>query len=161
MTEPISIRYAQEADAALVLEFICSLARFEKLENLVEVNLKTIRDELFDPASPARCLLAFSGEAPVGFALFFFTFSTFLGRPGIYLEDLFVVPEARSRGVGQRLLQTLAKIALDRNCGRLEWAVLDWNDRAIQFYEALGARPQDAWTVYRLEGSALMDLAGD
>ena len=161
MTEPISIRYAEETDAALVLEFICSLARFEKLEDLVEADLETIKDGLFDPASPARCLLAFSGETPVGFALFFFNFSTFQVRPGIYLEDLFIVPEARSRGVGKRLLQTLAKIALDRNCGRLEWAVLDWNDRAIQFYEALGARPQDAWTVYRLEGSALIDLAED
>ena len=161
MTEPISIRYAEEADAALVLKFICSLARFEKLQDLVEADLETIKDGLFDPASPARCLLAFSGDTPVGFALFFFNFSTFLGRPGIYLEDLFIVPAARSRGVGRRLLQTLAKRALERNCGRLEWAVLDWNDRAIQFYEALGARPQDAWTVYRLEGSALMDLARD
>jgi len=161
MTEPISIRYAEEADAALVLEFICSLARFEKLEDLVEADLKTIREGLFDPASPARCLLAFSGDTPVGFALFFFNFSTFLGRPGIYLEDLFIVPAARSRGVGRRLLQSLAKIALDKNCGRLDWAVLDWNDRAIQFYEALGAVPQDSWTVYRLEGSALIDLAED
>ncbi len=161
MTEPISIPYAEEAEAALIFEFICSLARFEKLEDLVEADLETIRNGLFDPASPARCLLAFSGEAPVGFALFFFNFSTFLARPGIYLEDLFIVPEARSRGVGRQLLQTLAKIALERNCGRLEWAVLDWNDRAIQFYEALGAKPQDAWTVYRLEGSALIDLAED
>ena len=161
MTEPISIRYAEEADAARVLEFICLLARFEKLEDLVKADLETVKNELFDPASPARCLLAFSGDTPVGFALFFFNFSTLLGRPGIYLEDLFIVPEARSRGVGRRLLQTLAKIALERNCGRLEWAVLDWNDRAIQFYEALGAKPQDAWTVYRLEGSALIDLAGD
>ncbi len=109
MTEPISIRFAEEPDAALVLEFICLLARFEKLEDLVEANLDTIKDGLFDPASPARCLLAFSGEAPVGFALFFFNFSTFQGRPGIYLEDLFIVPEARSRGVGRLLLQTLAK----------------------------------------------------
>ena len=161
MTEQISIRYAKEADAPLVWQFILSLARFEKLDGQVEADLETLRDRLFDQASPAHCLLAFSGETPVGFALFFYNFSTFLGRPGIYIEDLFIVPEARSKGVGKQLLRRLAKIALDKNCGRLEWSVLDWNERAIQFYEALGAKGQNEWTVYRLEGSALQELAQD
>jgi GNAT superfamily N-acetyltransferase len=115
---------------------------------------------LFGARPYAEVLLAVDEDRPVGFALFFHNFSTFLGRPGIYLEDLFVVPEERAGGIGRALLEHLARLAVDRGCGRLEWAVLDWNRDAIAFYERLGARPNSDWTVYRLTGEALATLAG-
>ena len=118
-----------------------------------------LRQALFGPRPYAEVVLAEDAGAPVGFALFFHNFSTFLGRPGIYLEDLFVVPEARGRGVGRALLAHLARLAVERGCGRVEWAVLDWNAPAIRFYDSLGARPNDEWTVYRLTGDALTALA--
>lgn len=159
MEESVTIRFAEEADAPLILQFIRSLAQFEKLEDQVEATLETLKDGLFDKDGPAQCLLAYADDAPVGFALFFFNFSSFLGRVGLYLEDLFVVPEARSKGVGALLLQTLAKIAVENGCGRMEWAVLDWNQRAIDFYLTLGAGPTDGWQVYRLGEEELKALA--
>jgi GNAT superfamily N-acetyltransferase len=114
---------------------------------------------LFGQRPYAEVLLADDADQPVGFALFFHNFSTFLGRPGIYLEDLFVVPEHRGKGIGQLLLATLARLAVERGCGRLEWAVLDWNQEAIRFYERLGARPNSDWTIYRLTGESLSALA--
>jgi GNAT superfamily N-acetyltransferase len=118
-----------------------------------------LRRGLFGERPYAEVLIGEEDGAPVGFALFFHNFSTFLGRPGIYLEDLFVRPEHRGKGYGRELLQRLAEIAVERDCGRLEWAVLDWNEPAIGFYRKLGARPNDDWTVYRLAGDALRDLA--
>jgi len=161
MTDEIHIRYATKADTELVLDFIRALASFERLADQVQADSETLMRQLFDADGPGRCLLAYSGETPVGFALFFFNFSTFLGRKGIYIEDLFVLPKMRSKGIGGLLLQRLAKIAAEKGCGRLEWAVLDWNQRAIEFYESLGAQPQKGWTVYRLEGEALGRLAGN
>lgn len=161
MAKQISIRDAKDEDAPLVLEFIRALARYEKLDDQVDADLEGLRRRLFDPAGPARCLLAFCNDRPVGFALYFFNFSTFLGRPGLYLEDLFVLPEARDEGVGLILLRALAKIAAEKKCGRMEWAVLDWNQKAIKFYERLGAKPVDGWTIYRLDRKAIESLSKD
>jgi GNAT superfamily N-acetyltransferase len=152
------IRPAEAADVPVVADLIRGLARYEKLESDVTMTDELLAENLFGPRRYAETLLAEDGGAPVGFALFFHNFSTFLARPGIYLEDLFVVPEHRGRGIGRALLQRLAKIAVERGCGRLEWSVLDWNRDAIGFYERLGARPNSEWTVYRLVGEALTAL---
>ena len=154
------IRTASKEDVPVVAELIRGLARYEKLEHEVVMTEDLLAAGLFGERAYAEVLLAVDEERPVGFALFFHNFSTFLGRPGIYLEDLFVVPEERGSGVGRALLEHLARLALDRGCGRLEWAVLDWNRDAIAFYERLGARPNSDWTVYRLTGEALSALAG-
>ena len=156
----IRIRAAEPQDAALVLSFIRDLAEFEKLSDQVVATEEDIRRELFGPRPSAEVAIAELGGTPAGFALFFHNFSTFLGRPGLYLEDLFVRPEHRGQGVGQALLRHLARIAVDRNCGRFEWSVLDWNENAIRFYESLGAAALDDWTVYRVTGAALDELAG-
>lgn len=152
------IRPAEAADVPVIAELIRGLARFEKLEHDVTMTEELLAQNLFGPHRYAETLLAEDGAAPVGFALFFHNFSTFLALPGIYLEDLFVVPEHRGRGIGRSLLQRLAQIAVERGCGRLEWSVLDWNRDAIGFYERLGARPNNEWTVYRLTGEALASL---
>ncbi len=154
------IRSASKEDVPVIAELIRGLARYEKLEHEVVMTEDLLAAGLFGERAYAEVLLAVDEERPVGFALFFHNFSTFLGRPGIYLEDLFVVPEERGSGVGRALLEHLARLALDRGCGRLEWAVLDWNRDAIAFYERLGARPNSDWTVYRLTGEALSALAG-
>ena len=165
MTRDISIRFATEADADLIMEFINALADYEKLSHEVTANADDISASLFGERAFAECLLAFdSGEAPgggeaLGFALFFHNYSTFLGKPGLYLEDLFVKPEARGRGVGKRLLERLAQIARERGLARLEWAVLDWNKPAVEFYESLDAETMDEWTVFRLSGEALEQLS--
>ncbi len=165
MTRDISIRFAAEADADLIMEFINALADYEKLSHEVTANADDIRASLFGEHAFAECLLASDGdEAPgggeaLGFALFFHNYSTFLGKPGLYLEDLFVKPEARGRGVGKRLLQKLAQITRERGLARLEWAVLDWNKPAIEFYESLDAQAMDEWTVFRLSGEALEQLS--
>jgi GNAT superfamily N-acetyltransferase len=143
----------------LIAELIRGLARFEKLEQEVEMTDELLADGLFGDRPYAEVVLAEDDGRPVGFALFFHNFSTFLGRPGIYLEDLFVLPERRGQGIGRMLLAHLARLAVERGCGRLEWAVLDWNKEAIKFYERLGARPNSDWTVYRLAGEALSGLA--
>ncbi|HVH63101.1 MAG TPA: GNAT family N-acetyltransferase [Candidatus Dormibacteraeota bacterium] len=157
----LSIRSGELADVPLIADLIRGLARFEKLEHEVTMTEEKLTDGLFGERAYAETLIAEDGGTPVGFALFFHNFSTFLAQPGIYLEDLFVVPEQRGRGIGRLLLERLAKLAVDRGCGRLEWAVLDWNTDAIAFYERLGARPNSDWTVYRLTGDALQALAGE
>ncbi len=156
----IRIRSATRDDVAVVAELIRGLARYEKLEHEVVMTEDLLSAGLFGDRPYAEVLLAVDEDRPAGFALFFHNFSTFLGRPGIYLEDLFVVPEERGSGVGRAMLEHLARLAVDRGCGRLEWAVLDWNRDAIAFYERLGARPNSDWTVYRLTGEALTTLAG-
>jgi len=134
---------------------IRGLAEYERLSQQAVATEESIRASLFGPRPFAEVVLASSGSTPVGFALFFHNFSTFLGRPGLYLEDLFVLPEWRGRGVGRRLLTHLASIAVERGCGRMEWAVLDWNESAIGFYRRLGAQMLDDWRICRLTGDAL------
>ena len=155
----MSIRFAEPGDVPVIMELIRGLARYEKLEHEVEASEERLRRGLFGERPYAETLIAEQDGKAVGFALFFHNFSTFLGLPGIYLEDLFVVPEQRGAGVGRALLQRLARLAVERGCGRLEWAVLDWNRDAIRFYERLGARPNSDWTVYRLTGESLHTLA--
>jgi GNAT superfamily N-acetyltransferase len=152
------IRPGVRADVPLIAELIHGLARYEKLEHEVTLTEERLASNLFGPHQYAETLIAEVDDSPVGFALFFHNFSTFLAQPGIYLEDLFVVPEHRGGGVGRALLKELARLAVERECGRLEWAVLDWNRDAIGFYERLGARPNSEWTVYRLTGEALSAL---
>lgn len=154
----IDIRHAERADVPVIAELIRGLARFEKLEHEVTMTEDMLATNLFGPHHYAETLIAEDEGAPVGFALFFHNFSTFLAQPGIYLEDLFVIPEQRGRGVGRELLKELARLAVERGCGRLEWSVLDWNRDAIAFYERLGARPNSDWTIYRLTGEALSSL---
>jgi GNAT superfamily N-acetyltransferase len=154
----VVIREAEQSDVPVIADLIRGLARFEKLEDGVTMTEELLAKNLFGPRRYAETLIAEDGGSPVGFALFFHNFSTFLAKPGIYLEDLFVVPEQRGHGIGRALLQRLAQIAVERDCGRLEWAVLDWNRDAIGFYERLGAKPNSEWTVYRLTGEALTSL---
>jgi len=152
------IRPAQPGDTALILDFIRGLAAYEKLTDGFEATEEKLHRTLFpaDGSAPAAlCVLAFADTVPAGFALYFFNYSTFLARPGLYLEDLFVQPEFRGRGVGKALLLHLAKIANARDCGRMEWTVLDWNQPAIDFYESLGARRLREWQICRLTGAAL------
>jgi GNAT superfamily N-acetyltransferase len=153
------LRFAGEADAESILDLIRGLAEFEKLSHEVVADADTLRRFLFGGQRAAEVLIAEYEGHPAGFALFFHNFSTFLGRPGIYIEDLFVRPEFRGKGIGREVLAFLARLAVERGCGRLEWAVLDWNTRAIAFYERLGARPMDDWTVFRLAGSELERLS--
>jgi GNAT superfamily N-acetyltransferase len=152
------IRPGTRADVPVIAELIRGLAHYEKLEHEVTMTEERLSANLFGPHHYAETLIAEEGGAPVGFALFFHNFSTFLAQPGIYLEDLFVVPERRGGGIGRALLKALARLAVERECGRLEWSVLDWNRDAIGFYERLGARPNSEWTVYRLTGEALSAL---
>ena len=142
-----------------ILAFIRELAEYERLTDLVKATEEDLRRALFGERRYAEVILAREEDTPVGFALFFHNFSTFRGQPGIYLEDLYVKPEFRGRGIGRALLERLAQITVERRCGRLEWAVLDWNEPAIKFYENLGAAPLDDWTVFRLTGEALLRLA--
>lgn len=160
MSDTITIRPAGRADVPLVLGFIRDLARYERLEHEVSASEAELEEALFGARRYAEVVFACDGGEPVGFALFFHNFSTFKARPGIYLEDLFVRPEARGRGIGKRLLAHLARTAVERRCARLEWAVLDWNEPSIGFYRSLGAVPMDEWTTFRLTGEALSLLAG-
>ncbi len=159
MTESVTIRPAAEHEVSVILQFIRDLAKYEKLEHQVRATEQQLKEALFGSRPYAEVVFACVDGEPVGFALFFHNFSTFLGQPGIYLEDLYVRPEARGQGVGRRLLAWLAATAVSRKCGRLEWAVLDWNAPSIQFYRNLGAVPLDEWTAYRLTGPALIQLA--
>ena len=156
----VEIRVATEDDVPLILALIRELAEYERLSHEVVATEETLRDSLFGERRVAETLLAYLGDEPAGFALFFHSFSTFLGRPGIYLEDLYVRPAFRSAGVGRTLLVRIAGLGKERGCGRLEWAVLDWNEPAIGFYKRIGASPVSGWTVYRLTGDALEELAG-
>ncbi|HEV3147779.1 MAG TPA: GNAT family N-acetyltransferase [Chthoniobacterales bacterium] len=159
-TSNLVVRPATVADVPIILELIRDLATYERAPNEVTATEEQLVDVLFGPRPAAEVLLAFEQETPIGFAVFFHNFSTWLGRPGLYLEDLFVRPEQRGKGYGRALLVHLAKIAHERGCGRMEWAVLDWNEPAIQFYKKLGAAPQDEWTVFRLTRDGIAKLAG-
>ncbi len=155
----VDIRPAAAGDVPLVLRFIRELAEYERLADQVVATEESLRQTLFGPQPKAEVVFAMVDGAEAGFALFFHNYSTFLGRLGIYLEDLYVRPELRGRGVGGALLRHLARVALARGCGRLEWAVLDWNEPALAFYRSIGARPVEGWTVHRLAGDALDQLA--
>ena len=158
-TENVAIRPATAADVPIILELIRALATYERAPNDVTATEDGLSKVLFGEKPAAEVLLAFENETAVGFAVFFHNFSTWLGRPGLYLEDLFVRPEDRGKGYGRALLIHLAKIARDRGCGRMEWAVLDWNEPAIQFYRKLGAKSMDEWTVFRLKRDGIAKLA--
>lgn len=155
----IRIRAATPADVACIHRFIRDLAEYEKLADRVKATPEGLATRLFGPRPYAEVLIAEQDGEPVGFALFFHNFSTFEGRPGLYLEDLYVKPAARGLGAGKALLSRLADLAVERDCARLEWSVLDWNAPSIAFYEAMGAEAMDEWTVYRVDGTALADLA--
>jgi GNAT superfamily N-acetyltransferase len=158
-TSDIRLRPAQEPDVPLLLSLITELAEYEKLEHEVVATEANLHAALFGPDRVAHAVVAHVGNDVAGFALYFFSFSTFLARPGLYLEDLFVRPAWRKRGIGRALLAHLARIAVDRQCGRMEWSVLDWNELAIGVYRSIGARPMGEWTVYRLTGGDLSALA--
>lgn len=153
-----SFRYAIEGDEAKILEFIKGLAEYEKMSDDVIATEELLREWIFEKKK-AEVIFVLEGDVEVGFALFFHNFSTFLGRAGIYLEDLFVSPEHRGKGYGKALLKELARIAVERGCGRLEWSCLDWNQPSIEFYLSVGAVPMDEWTVYRATGETLKKLA--
>lgn len=155
----LQIRPATEADTPLILELIRALAGYEKLLDRCIATEDLLRATLFGPRPYAETIIAEWDGAPAGFALFFHNYSTFLARPGIYLEDLFVKPELRGRGIGKGLLAYLAALAIERHCGRIEWAVLDWNEPSIGFYKSLGAAPLEEWRIFRLTGAALDRLA--
>jgi GNAT superfamily N-acetyltransferase len=155
----LTIAKATKTDVPLILSFIRGLAEYERLSNEVVATEESLNDTLFGDHPGAEVLIASLDGAPVGFALFFHNYSTFLGQRGLYLEDLFVRPEARGKGIGRALLAHLAKIAVERKCGRLEWAVLDWNEPAIRFYKGLGAKPMDGWRTFRVTGTELSSLA--
>lgn len=154
-----SIRPATEADVPLILYFIRALAEYERLLDVCKATEEDLRESLFGARPYAEVVFACEDGVEAGFALFFHNYSTFLAQPGIYLEDLFVDPAKRGRGYGKKLLQHLAKLCVERNCGRLEWEVLNWNEPSIQFYESLGAKRLDEWSMYRLAGDTLRELA--
>jgi len=154
----LRIAPATEKDVPVILKFIRDLAEYEKLSHMVVATEENIREHVFGANPVAEVLIAYWEQRPVGFALYFRNFSTFLGQAGIYLEDLFVEPSQRGKGIGKALLRRLATIAVERGYGRLEWAVLDWNTPSIEFYKSLGAIAKDEWTVYQLTGEALTKL---
>jgi GNAT superfamily N-acetyltransferase len=155
----IRIARATERDVPLILRLINGLAVYEKLAHEVTATEEGLRETLFGARPAADVIIAYAGDTPAGFALFFPNYSTFLGKPGLYLEDLFVLPEWRGQGLGLALMKRLAGIAIERGCGRFEWSVLDWNTPAIGFYEGLGARLMDGWSIVRVTGDALTKLA--
>jgi GNAT superfamily N-acetyltransferase len=159
MMPDLRIVPATEADTPAILELIQALAEYEKLSHAVTATEERLRRTLFGERPAAEAALAYWGEECAGFALFFATYSTFLAQPGLYLEDIYVKPHLRGKGIGSELLRWLARLASERGCGRLEWEVLNWNQPSIQFYRKLGAAPQDEWTKYRLTGDALKRLA--
>ena len=154
----MNYRFATETDCGKILDFIKQLADYEKMSDQVVATKELLKEWIFEKKK-AEVIFVLENEKEVGFALFFHNFSTFLGRAGIYLEDLFVLPEHRGKGYGKGLLKQLAKIAVERGCGRLEWSCLDWNKPSIDFYLSLGATPMDEWTVYRLTGDTLTKMA--
>ena len=158
MENKLTFRYAVRKDIPLILQFIRDLAEYEKLLDEVVADEATLEEWIFDQKK-AEVIFAMKEGNEIGFALFFHNFSTFLGRAGLYLEDLFVLPEYRGKGYGKQILQKLAAIAVERKCGRLEWWCLDWNQSSIDFYLSLGAEPMSDWTVYRISGDTLQDLA--
>jgi GNAT superfamily N-acetyltransferase len=156
----LNIRFAEPRDLDIILGFIIALADFEQLRHEVKADRTVLGHHLFGARPMAEVLIAEAEGAPIGFALFFHNFSTFEGRPGLYLEDLYVLPEARGKGAGKALIGRLAQITLERDFARLEWSVLDWNVPAIEFYRSIGAKPMDEWTGQRVDGEALIALAG-
>ncbi len=158
MNKNFEIRFANESDVEIILDFILKLAEYEKMLDDVVATPELLKEWIFEKKK-AEVIFALEDGKEVGFALFFHNFSTFLGRAGIYLEDLFVLPEHRGKGYGKGLLKALAKIACERGCGRLEWSCLDWNKPSIDFYLSLGATPMDEWTVYRIAGEKLKEFA--
>jgi len=161
MNDDLHIRPAQIGDVPVLLGLIRELAAYEKLAHEVVATETALAASLFGERAVAEALLAHAGAEPVGMAIYFHNYSTFLGRPGLYLEDLFVLPAWRGRGYGRRLLARVAKLAIERDCGRMEWSVLDWNDPALRFYEKLGARAMQEWRLHRLTGDALRALADE
>lgn len=159
MNSSFEIRTTTEADVPVILSLVRELAEYERAPEAVVATEAGLREVLFGPKRSAEVLLALANGDAVGFAVYFHNFSTWLGRPGLYLEDLFVRPAERGKGYGRALLERLAKIAQERGCGRMEWAVLDWNDPAIQFYRKLGAEPMNEWTVFRLTQEGIAKLA--
>jgi len=157
----LTIRFATKGDATTLHRFICDLAVYEKQPDAVEVTVETLREQLAQSRPPFECLLAEQNQEPLGFALFFTNYSTWQGKPGIYLEDLFVHPKHRRRGVGLALMSDLSRLAIDRGCARLEWAVLDWNEPSLAFFESLGAQGMDAWRMFRLTATPLAQLGTD
>ncbi|WP_339461656.1 GNAT family N-acetyltransferase [Pseudomonas sp. EA_105y_Pfl2_R69] len=155
----LSIRPAAPSDAALIHAFITDLAIYEKAEHEVLASVADIEQSLFAEGSPAHALICSRDGVPIGYAVYFFSYSTWLGRQGLYLEDLYITPEQRGSGAGKQLLRHLAQLACAKGCARLEWSVLDWNEPAIQFYQSLGAKPQDEWIRYRLAGEELRSFA--
>ena len=155
----LRIERATERDVPLIRRLIQGLAEYEKLAHEVTATEAGLRETLFGARPAADVIIAYAGETPAGFALFFPNYSTFLGKPGLYLEDLFVLPEWRGHGIGRALLTQLARIAVERGCGRFEWSVLDWNEPAIGFYKSLGATLMDGWSIFRVTGDALATLA--
>jgi GNAT superfamily N-acetyltransferase len=157
--ESLRIERATERDVPLILRLIKELADYERMADEVVASEDALRQTLFGARPAAEVVVAYAGGEPAGFALFFHNYSTFLAKPGLYLEDLFVVPKFRGRGYGKALLTHLAALAVERNCGRFEWSVLDWNEPAIGFYKNVGAKPMDTWTIFRVTGDALHKLA--
>ncbi len=155
----LTIRDAVAEDTELILRFITELARYEKAEHQVLATREKILESLFTEGASAHALICLLDDVPIGFAVYFFNYSTWLGKNGLYLEDLYIAPEQRNRGAGKFLLRHLARLALEKDCGRFEWSVLDWNEPAIKFYENLGAKAQNEWVIYRLAGEDLTSFA--
>lgn len=158
-TNRLTIRDAQPSDAATILHFITELAIYEKEPDAVKTDEQAILKTLFSDGATAHSLLCLEGDEPIGFAVYFYNYSTWLGKNGLYLEDLYVSPDSRGKGAGKAIMAHLAKQAVTKDCGRFEWVVLDWNKPAIDFYNSMGALPQDEWIIYRLTGQALIDFA--
>ena len=152
------IRFAVKEDTAIILDFIKELAEYERMSNQVRANIEILKKNIFDDKKAEVIICEFQNK-PVGFALFFHNFSTFLGKPGIYLEDLYVQPHMRGKGIGKKILSFLAKLTIERDCGRLEWWCLDWNKSSIEFYLKIGAKPMNDWTVYRIDEERLYSLS--
>lgn len=161
MTDTLTIRKATSDDITQIRQFILELAIYEKAEHEVEATEADLHNTLFGEGATAHCVICESSGQAIGFAVYFFNYSTWQGRNGLYLEDLYVSPSSRGQGAGKALLQHLAKIAVDNNCGRFEWSVLDWNKPAIDFYDSLGAKPKSEWLGYRMDGQTLIDFANN
>ncbi|QMW16504.1 GNAT family N-acetyltransferase [Pseudoalteromonas sp. MT33b] len=159
MSNQISIRPAVPSDAATILHFINELAIYEKEPDAVKTDENAILKTLFSEGATAHSVICLEGDIAIGFAVYFYNYSTWLGKNGLYLEDLYVSADSRGKGAGKKIMQYLAKQALEKDCGRFEWVVLDWNKPAIDFYDSIGAKPQNEWIIYRLTGQELIDFA--
>jgi len=159
MKQPVIIRDAKPSDAKTILHFITELAIYEKEPDAVKTDEQAILDTLFSEGATAHSIICLQGDEPIGFAVYFYNYSTWLGKNGLYLEDLYVSPDSRGNGAGKAIMKHLANKAISNNCGRFEWVVLDWNKPAIDFYDSIGAKPQNEWIIYRLTGQELIDFA--